>query len=60
MTHWVRYTNIYIFLQHIARDFFVSFSRYEDQKEGDIDAHLAKEFDKFDMILQAFEVYKND
>jgi len=44
----------------MCRDFFSSFKRYEDQKAGDIDAILTKDFDKFDMILQAFEYEKRE
>jgi len=44
----------------MARDFFTSFKRYEDQEAGDVDARLTKDFDKFDMILQAFEYEKRE
>ena len=36
------------------------YRRYEDQKAGDHNAILTKDFDKFDMILQAFEYEKKE
>ena len=43
---------------YICSDLFTAFKRYEDQKTADMDARLCKDFDKFDMILQAFEYEK--
>jgi len=46
--------------ESIAMDLLISFRRYEDQKAGDHNAILTKDFDKFDMILQAFEYEKKE
>jgi len=42
----------------VAMDLIVPFSRYENQKSTDYNAILTKDYDKFDMILQAFEYEK--
>ena len=34
--------------------------RYEDQKAGDLNARLTKDYDKFDMVLQAFQYEKRE
>merc|ERR1719374_234414 len=46
--------------ESIAMDLLISFRRYEDQKPGDHNAALTKDYDKFDMILQAFEYEKKE
>merc|ERR1712112_592760 len=45
---------------HIVEDIFGSFLRYEVAKEGDNEAQIIKDLDKFDMILQAWEYEKRD
>ena len=39
----------------MALEFFNAFERYEEQHPGDNDAKLAKDLDKFDMVMQAYE-----
>ncbi len=39
----------------LAKELYEAFERYENQVDGDEDARLTKDLDKFDMILQAFE-----
>ena len=34
--------------------------RYEDQRDGDSQARLCKDLDRFDMIVQAWEYEKRD
>ena len=36
----------------LAKETFDAFSRYEEQREGDAEARVAKDLDKYDMILQ--------
>eukprot|EP00088_Acartia_fossae_P071257 TRINITY_DN9748_c0_g1_i13.p1 TRINITY_DN9748_c0_g1~~TRINITY_DN9748_c0_g1_i13.p1 ORF type:complete len:705 (-),score=118.84 TRINITY_DN9748_c0_g1_i13:132-2192(-) len=46
--------------EHIGLDLFIPFTRYENQEEGDMNAIITKDYDKFDMILQAFEYEKKE
>ena len=39
----------------VSLEFFNAFERYEEQHPGDKAAHLTKDLDKFDMIMQAME-----
>jgi len=43
----------------LASEIKTAFDRYENQTEGDAEARLTKDLDKFDMILQAFEYEQN-
>lgn len=46
--------------ESLATDLLIPFRRYEEQKPGDFNAILTKDYDKFDMILQAFEYEKKE
>ena len=45
---------------HIIRNIYHSFRRYEDQRAEDHEAHLVKDLDKFEMILQAWQYEARD
>ena len=36
----------------LAKETFDAFARYEEQREGDVEARVTKDLDKYDMILQ--------
>ena len=38
-----------------TRELFDAFMRYENQAQGDKEAHLTKDLDRFDMVVQAME-----
>ena len=42
-----------------TREMFDGFMRYENQAEGDKEAHLTKDLDRFDMVVQAMEYEEN-
>lgn len=44
----------------VASNLYTRFKRYEDQLEDDTAAHLTKDIDKLDMIIQALEYERED
>ena len=46
--------------ESLAMDLLIPFRRYENQEPGDLNAIITKDYDKFDMILQAFEYEKKE
>jgi len=45
---------------HVVGEVFGAFKRYEEQEEGDRSARVAKDLDRFDMVVQAWEYEKRD
>ena len=45
---------------HVVGEVFGAFKRYEEQEEGDRAARVAKDLDRFDMVVQAWEYEKRD